>query len=127
MPELASTDRSPLRHNPFNSTEMHSVADWPLGVFPHLGGIKMSCNLGVIPMDEDDRQVVNDEQAWEEFKKAKNSICNELTTLSGDCLHHAKQVADDHLEDAVAEIRDYLVKDAKRIIKSLERLADERP
>ena len=125
MPELVYTDHSPLRHNPFNSTEMHSVADWPLGVFPHLGGIKMSCNLGVIPMDEDDRQMVN--QAWEEFQKEKNSICNKLTALSGDCLYLAKQVADDHLEDAVAEIRDYLLNDAKHIIKSLERLSDERP
>lgn len=127
MPELVLTDPLFLTLNLFNSTGMHSVADRPPGVFPHLGGIKMSYNFGIIPMDEDDRQMVNDEQAWEEFQKAKNSICTELTTLSGDCLHHAKQVADDHLEDAVAEIRDYLVKDAKRIIKSLERLADERP
>jgi len=50
-----------------------------------------------------------------------------LTTLSGDCLHYAKQVADDYLEDTAAEIRDYLVMDAKRIIKSLERMCDERP
>jgi hypothetical protein len=106
---------------------MHSVADWPLGVFPYLGGIKMSCNSGVIPMDEEDRQMIDQEIRWIEFQKAKNSICNELTTLSGDCLHHAKQVADDYLEDAVAEIRDHLLNDVKRIIKSLEGLADERP
>ena len=87
----------------------------------------MSCNSGVIPMDEEDRQMIDQEIRWIEFQKAKNSICNELTTLSGDCLHHAKQVADDYLEDAVAEIRDHLLNDVKRIIKSLEGLADERP
>ena len=109
------------------STEMHSVADRPSGVFPRLGETEMSSNSRVIPMDEDDQQLINNEQAWMEYQKVVNQISNELTVLSGDCLHHAKQVQEDYLEDAIAEIRDHLVKDTKRIVKSLERMCDERP
>ena len=87
----------------------------------------MSYRFEVIPMDEDDRQSANDEQAWMEFQKAKNDINNQLCALSGDCMQTTKLVEDDHLEDAVASLRDYLLKEVKKVIQSIERLTDERP
>jgi len=87
----------------------------------------MSYNFGVIPMDEDDRQMINDEQAWMEFSKKLDDTQKTLIGLSGDCLYISQQVGDEHLEDAVCQLRDYLLEDVKSIIKTLQGICDERP